>query len=573
MIAVRLRAALALPQNAADPTISGPDSPVRRSIGFRADPFIWLELLDRSSGFLIRNIPNIPGFTFHREPVRAVGTAIAATLRASMSMTATDQMDRLDNPQTGSKSVAGREPDLDPGLSEPGGLGTSWRQAGFRRRMQLAFSFLTMLTFLLVTLQLAMSRGAVSDPDIWWHLRNAEYLFQNHQLPSHDTYSFTVAGAAWMNHEWLAEIPYYLAWRVWGLAGVNVVMLVVIELIFLGLLYLCYQESGHFKASIAACAFCTFLARVSYGPRTILFGYLYLVILLIILQRFRRKGHAPLWLIPPLFCLWINTHGSWSLGVIVFSIIAAAGLLKTGWGLVDAESWSKPQLRRLVVTGLASVAALFVNPFGARLVFYPFDLAFRQKLNISHVAEWVSVDFHDLRGKLVFVLLVALLLSALLRRRRWTAGELCLLLFALYSGVTYIRFLFLLAIVAAPLLAKLLDFVPHYRPQADTPLINAIVICVMIAGVVHYWPTTAQMQSSVAKEYPAAILPFLKAHPPAGPVLNAYLWGGYLEFNDPDVKTFVDSRVDIFEYAGVLQDYLDLLSLKQPNLLLDKYKI
>ena len=48
---------------------------------------------------------------------------------------------------------------------------------------------------------------------------------------------------------------------------------------------------------------------------------------------------------------------------------------------------------------------------------------------------------------------------------------------------------------------------------------------------------------------------------------------GFLEMNDPEVKTFVDSRVDIFEYAGVLKDYLDILELKQPNAILDKYKI
>ena len=56
-------------------------------------------------------------------------------------------------------------------------------------------------------------------------------------------------------------------------------------------------------------------------------------------------------------------------------------------------------------------------------------------------------------------------------------------------------------------------------------------------------------------------------------MLNFYLWGGYLGWNDRNVKVFVDSRVDIFEYAGVLQDYLDLLSLKQPKPLLDKYRI
>jgi len=151
--------------------------------------------------------------------------------------------------------------------------------------------------------------------------------------------------------------------------------------------------------------------------------------------------------------------------------------------------------------------------------------------------------------------------------------EVTLLLFALYSGLTYIRFLFLLAIVAAPLLAKLLDFVPHYRPEVDTPVINALVICLMIAGTAYYWPSTAQLQRTVAGQYPAKFLPFLKAHPPAGPMLNFYLWGGYLELSDLNVKTFLDSRVDIFEYAGVLQDYLDLLALKQPKPILDKYKI
>ena len=60
-----------------------------------------------------------------------------------------------------------------------------------------------------------------------------------------------------------------------------------------------------------------------------------------------------------------------------------------------------------------------MNPFGWRLVYYPFDLAFKQKLNITHVAEWVSVDFHDFRGKMVLVLIVGLLVSALVRNRRW----------------------------------------------------------------------------------------------------------------------------------------------------------
>ncbi len=460
------------------------------------------------------------------------------------------------------------------GIAAPPTLGKSMSSAGrLSTQMRRAFSFLTMLAFLLVTLEFIMTRGSVVDPDIWWHLRNAEYLFQHHQFPRADMYSFTVVGQPWINHEWLSEIPYYLAWRAGGLGGMDAVMFATISLIFLGLLYLSYMETRHFKAAIVACCFLTFIASVSFGPRTILFGYLYLVLLLVILQRFRQKGNAPLWLIPPLFCLWANTHGSWSLGLIVFSIITAAGFAQGSWGRVDAQRWTPSQMGELAVTGLASVAALFVNPFGSRLVFYPFDMAFRQKLNISHVAEWVSVDFHDLRGKFVLALLLTLLVTALLRRTRWRLAELGLVLFALYSGLTYVRFLFLLAIVIAPVLTRILEFVPQYRPKADTPLINALVICLMIGSIIHYWPTSAEMQKSISEKYPTQALTYLKAHPPDGPVLNFYLWGGYLAWNDRDLKVFIDSRVDIYEYAGVLKDYLDLLNLSQSKSILDKYKI
>src|SRR5207248_1129391 len=150
--------------------------------------------------------------------------------------------------------------------------------------------------------------------------------------------------------------------------------------------------------------------------RTILFGYVYLILLLIVLQRFRQRGRAPLWVIPPLFCLWANTHGSWLLGLIIFSMIGVSGLVKGSWGRLEANPWTPSQLRKLAITWVGSIAALFVNPFGWRLVAYPFDLAFRQKLNIAHVAEWVSVDFHTMRGKMVLALLIVLLITALVRR-------------------------------------------------------------------------------------------------------------------------------------------------------------
>jgi hypothetical protein len=461
---------------------------------------------------------------------------------------------------------------LPPGVDESGDRLSVEVSMGWRDRYRSTVSFLVVLTFVFLTLVFILAHGKVADPDLWWHLHNADYLIQHHSLPRSDMYSFTVPGYPWMNHEWLAELPYYFGWRLLGLSGIDAVAVAVLTLIFLGVLYLSYRECGNYKAAVLASSYTVFLGRVSFGPRTILFGYVCLVVLLIILQRFRQTGHAPLWLIPPLFCLWVNTHGSWFIGMIIFSMIVAGGMVRLKWGMIDSEPWSTSQRKSILGAWGASVAALFVNPFGARLVFYPLDLAFRQKLNIEHVEEWVSINFHDARGKFVIVLLILLLVSSLLRPRRWSLSELAVSLFALYSGLTYVRFLFLLGIVIAPALAKILDFMPPYRRELDTPIINTFAILLMIAGIAHFWSRESQLQRSVDDQYPIQGISYLHAHPPTGPIVNYYLWGGYLNWKDPNLKVFVDGRADIFEYNGVFKDYLSLLMMEDADSILDKYK-
>jgi hypothetical protein len=443
---------------------------------------------------------------------------------------------------------------------------------GWRARYRSTFSFPVVLTFVFVSLVFMLAHGKVADPDIWWHLHNADYLIQHHHLPSSDMYSFTVPGYPWMNHEWLAELPYYFAWRAWGLRGIDAVAVSTLMFILLGVLYLSYRQSGNYKAAVLASSYAIFLARVSFGPRTILFGYACLVVLLIVLQRFRQNGDAPVWVIPPLFCLWVNTHGSWLIGMIIFSMIGAGGLVQLQWGLIESETWNRAQRKKLFVAWGASVVALFANPFGLRLVLYPLDLGFRQKLNIEHVEEWVSVNFHDARGKFVIVLLIILLISSLLRSRRWSLSELAVSLFVLYSGLTYVRFLFLLGIVIAPVLAKILDFVPPYSQERDTPVINTVAVFLMIASITYYWPKQSQLMHSVDSQYPVRAISYLETQSISGPIVNYYLWGGYLNWKAPRLKVFVDGRADIFEYNGIFKDYLSLLLLEDVDSILDKYK-
>src|SRR5579872_4165879 len=89
-----------------------------------------------------------------------------------------------------------------------------------RSLLQRTFCFPAALSALVAVTVFAIARKGLADPDIWWHLRNAEYLFREFKWPRADMYSYTVYGHAWINYEWLAEIPYYLAWRAFGLVGI-----------------------------------------------------------------------------------------------------------------------------------------------------------------------------------------------------------------------------------------------------------------------------------------------------------------------------------------------------------------
>ena len=411
------------------------------------------------------------------------------------------------------------------------------------------------------------------DLDIWFHLRNAEYLLTHGHTPQFDIFSYTAQGYPLLDHQWLAEIPYYLAWRLGGLSGLLAFTFGLLTLIHFAMYYRAWRESGNLKAAALVCCLSIFLTSVSFAPRTLLFSYVCLLILLLLLDRYRRAGKSPLWAVPLLFCLWINCHGSWPLGFIVLGIYIVSGLVEGAWGQIEFTRWTSRQIRQLLVTTAASVVALFVNPFGYKLVLYPYEMSVRQKLNVAFADEWASVDFHDPHGKVVLILLGVVFLGILLSGKKWKGEEVLLAGFALYSGLTHVRFLVLVAILLTPLLAKMFDFLPPYRSEIDKPWLNAAVIAVLLAILIPYVPSRDDLRRGVEARFPTQALDFARAQGLQGNFFNAYHWGGYMIYYAPEYKTFIDSRADLFEYTGVLRDYLNAEGFRDSLQVLDKYRV
>ena len=449
--------------------------------------------------------------------------------------------------------------------------GRSWSQRLLSLPMVQGLALVSMLFFFSAAGGKAVH--ALADPDIWWHLRDASVLVHTRHFLRADLYTYTVAGKPWINFEWMAELPYYFAWQAMGDRGLYLVMMLVAGAIVAGVYGLAWMRSGDPKSAFLASMATVLFATVSLGPRTLLFGWLFLVVELGVLWSFQRGRDHTIWL-PLLFLLWINTHGSWFIGFVLMAVFVACGFVGGEWGSVYATRWTGAQARKLLGVMAASFALLFVNPYGWRLVAYPLDVAFGQKLTLEYVAEWASLDFHNERGKLVLLVLLLFGVLQLVRRRRWSLQDLAFALIAVYGAFTYVRFIFLAGIVVAPLLAMdLSGMLGPYEAKKDRRWPNAVAAALLLGVVAFLYPTEKQLEAGVTASYPAQAIPVVRSLAGQGRLFNEFNWGAYLEWNAPQVPEFVDSRVDIFVHEGILRDYVRVAKIQDPYAVLDHYGI
>ncbi len=430
-----------------------------------------------------------------------------------------------------------------------------------------------LLWFSIVALEISVLAGLrIAEADIWFHLRNAQELLTRHSFLRTELYTFTTAGAPLLDHQWLSELPYYLAFHAFGLRGLLAVYLVLLWLIFAAVYYLALQRGANNGDAALVTMAGVALGCYSFGPRTHHFGWFCLAVLLLVLELFQRTGKG-LWVLPPLFALWINLHGSWVFGFVVMGVYIVSGLVEGQWNHVVAERWTPVQLRKLLLAFAASAVALLLNPYGYKLVCYPFELLHRQSAVLVNTAEWQSVDFNTLYGKLAMAMILGLLAAAWFSRQPWRLRDILLISFAVWASLTHVRFLIFAAIILVPILAPRLRLFAPYDAEKDKPWLNLAMTAAIVGIMLWALPTTAKLQEPMDSQLPHDALRFIQQRHITG---RLFSWGaasGYIEFYAPTIKTFADGRLDIFVYNGVLDDYSKITAIERPLDLLDKYRI
>jgi hypothetical protein len=422
-------------------------------------------------------------------------------------------------------------------------------------------SFPTMLGAMLVGASFVVVRAFKVDPDLWWHIKTGELILSTHKWATTDPYSYTSFGAPWMSCEWLGDIFFAAIYRVGGLRGLEALLIVLASAIMLALYGFATLRSGNCKAGFVAAAALLVLANPSFNLRPQMLGYLFLILTLIALERFRQGKQRAVWLLPILFLIWINTHGSWIIGLGVIALCFACGLVSFRTGSLAARRWTKSERLRLETIFVLCLAAIPITPYGIELAAYPFKVASAYPVAIASVLEWQMMPFNLLGGKIFLALILAFIFAQMVFRFSWCLFEVLLFLGGVAMACLHLRFVLLFVPFFAPLFATTVArWFPAYNKAKDQYLINFALVAAILITIVHYFPSRADMDKRVEEQFPVQALAYMREHHVPGPLFNSYGFGGYMIFSG--YKTFIDGRGEMFEEVGVFQDYMHITLLK-----------
>lgn len=413
----------------------------------------------------------------------------------------------------------------------------------------------------------------IHDPDMWWHLKVGQYIFENGSVPKTDFFSFSNNGHPWIAHEWGSELLYYMSYKLWqfrGLFTVNILFLSAAYFILGRLIHL--RTDKDLTVTTVVLVICTVFSSLFWVFRPHLLAYLFFIVYIYILELYIR-GKNFLWILPVLMVFWVNMHGSFIMGVVLICIYLFSGLFAVNRQRLVSPNWNKTQLKQLtVILGLV-ITAIMINPNTVKMYYYPF-FTMNSKAITDNIKEWSSPNFHELIFKAFLAYMFMVYTVLIISKKRIRLPDIIMLGLFTYLAMFGARNIALFMFVTGPVLgAHLAGFLPRERPQRQLPAVNWLVLLAVVIYGIMSFPPQMTIDEKVDKDrFPYDAVQYMKSHNLRGSLFNDYTWGGYLLWTRyPDNPVFIDGRADIYE-DKVLPEYMRIIKLKPDAYqLLQKY--
>jgi hypothetical protein len=436
----------------------------------------------------------------------------------------------------------------------------------------------------------------IADPDLWGHYQYGKEVLRDGDLPDTTTWSYAVTGHPWINHENLSELATAWAADTFGSPGLTHMKLLLACVIF-G----CVIDSGRRAGAgwFGICLISVLAAdnmRFHWQFRPHAWTYAFFAIMLAVLSaafahwkgQWRNwksmvngspvpppsselKRLLPLWWLPPLLCVWTNTHGGFAAGLAI--LCAYLGLRAVeGWAWWGTASIGLQ--KRLIMMGLAAGLATLINPYGPHLHLWMADTLGAAP---PEIGDWAPLPIWTTQATGFWLLMAVIAFSLAKSKLPKDPVHLVIMSLVLWQSVAHCRHLCFFAMMAAFWIPKHFDsalqpFVADFRaklagrqPQSWLkPLITAPLVIWLAFLAAELGPRLGTVPVN-RSEYPVSAMQFLNDQRLTGRTMVTFNWAQYAIAcfaNDPALASStvaIDGRLNTCYPRDVLDIYLDFL--------------
>jgi hypothetical protein len=301
-------------------------------------------------------------------------------------------------------------------------------------------------------------------------------------------------------------------------------------------------------------------SQIHWLARPHIFSLFLMVVWYHLLDAYQNDRDGRLYLLPLIMLLWVNLHGGYLTGFILTGVYFLGNLIRY---VRSKEEEKERAFRKARYLGYAIVACLLlslVNPYGYRILFFPFRLVMNSHI-IDNVNEFLSPNFHN-PMPFKYLLLAFVGILAISRKPLDFIEVVLVLLFtnmALFSA----RYIPLFAIVTAPVLSRqaesLLSGAPESRWASSLKKRGDRIASIDASSKGYGWPIAGVLLVVFlvaaggiefrfdGKIKPVAAVEFLKKEHIDGHMYDNDEFGDYLIYATyPRYKVFFDGRSDMY---------------------------
>ena len=434
------------------------------------------------------------------------------------------------------------------------------------------------------------------DPDLWGHYQYGREALRDGALATTTTWSYAVTGHPWVNHENVAEIA--TAWVAdhFGVIGLSMGKLAFAILIMGCMVWNARREYVAWPLIGVVAVLAADNMRFHWQFRPQAFSYAYFAIMIAILEwcfegwnnarpalrvltsqtktAFRKPDlHRlrGLWVLPPLLCLWTNTHGGFAAGLAIYCAYLGLRAMEAVWWW---RSVSVGVVKRLVMMIVAGILATCLNPYGWNLHLWMLDTLTAAP---PEIGDWAALPIWSTQAT-GFWLLMAVAAFGLIRSKRpRDLVHLVLMSLVLWQSLKHCRHLCFFAMMAGFWLPQHLQsamqpLIDSWRRHAGSPATTSRLarLCLvpvtawLVAIAVQLGPKLSVIPVE-RNEYPVSAMQFLRDRGLHGKVMVTFNWAQYAiacfadEDRDDPSLVAIDGRLNTCYPRELLDVYLDFL--------------